>query len=151
MAKAGKPKQAEKRAPARLGDVVCWYAIKAAAAAICGRLRQGGQRAKLAVGKSYPVSLRVTGLANGTAIDEEIAGRVVRDEDKKTSRAPGAADLLAEALTCVAESERTKVADRLKKGTAKPTDATRALAEAVLAARKTDATRAGDVHLTPSK
>lgn len=139
----------QKRAP-RLGDVLCWFALKAAAAKLCERLSRSGERDRLEIGRAYPINLHLTGSANGTAIDERITGRLARDEDKRVSNAPAGQELLAEALACLSEPERSKMAERIKLGRVQATEATRALAAQVIAARKVERIRAGDVRLVPA-
>lgn len=135
----------------RLGDVVSWFALKTAAAPICARLSRGRQREHLEVGRAYPIKLRVTGTANGTPIDQAITGRLTRDADRKIGISPGAVELLAEALGCVGTPARLQDAvRRLQRGTAKATQETLAMAQSIIEARRTESTRAGDVHFTPA-
>ena len=149
MDKAKKDDGKKKAKLPRMGDVVFWYALKAAAAAICEKLSRGGDREKLQVGRTYPISLHVTGTANGTAIDRWITGRLARDQDEKVNVSPKGRELLAEALACLSEPERGKVVERIKRGTAKATEATRALADQAIESRREEGSRAGKVRLVP--
>lgn len=137
--------------PVTLRDVVCWFGLRAGIGAILKRLEASGGRLMLAVGRSYPVNLRVTGTANGKAVDERIAGRVTRDANKAVKQAPPARKLVGAAIADRQEPERSALVRRLaRRDLDKVADECLKLADKVIAAHKLDGTRAGDVHFEPA-